>query len=236
MPSALFKHISCPFTRGKSHGVKLSHYLETHIMRKDIIVHSFEGIVIQQRQTDGYLNATAMCKAYGKLFADYYRLDSTQAFLGALSSDRGTPISQLVISRKGNTSKFEQGTWVHPHIAKDLKRWLSLPNKDSAKLKGVEEHRIRNRLHRELGGNVEVDTPAGKIDLLTPSEVIEVKALKSWKTAIGQVIVYGRYYPHHQKRIHLFGKAGYSVLEVIDEHCGRLGITLTLEFVKEVPL
>jgi len=93
-------------------------------MRKDIIVHSFEGIVIQQRLTDGYLNATTMCKACGKFFADYYRLDSTKAFLEALSLDMGNPISKLIVVRKGKPANL-QGTWVHPKVAIHLAQWLS---------------------------------------------------------------------------------------------------------------
>jgi len=90
-----------------------------------LISREFDGNLIQQRGIDGYIHATAMCKACGKLFADYSRLDTTQAFLAALSSDMGITVSQIVISKKGNTSKFKQGTWVHPKVAIHLAQWLS---------------------------------------------------------------------------------------------------------------
>ncbi|MBE9018894.1 hypothetical protein C7Y66_11000 [Chroococcidiopsis sp. CCALA 051] len=67
------------------------------------------------------------------------------------------------------------------------------------------EKSICDRLHSELGGLVEVATPAGRNDLLTNAEIIEIKAIKDWKAALGQILVYSGFYPQHQKRLHLFG-------------------------------
>ncbi len=36
-----------------------------------MINHDFHGIVIHQRSSDGYLDATAMCKANGKRWFNY---------------------------------------------------------------------------------------------------------------------------------------------------------------------
>lgn len=44
---------------------------------------------------------------------------------GELASDTGIPISQLVISFKGNTASFQQGTWIHPDVAIHLGQWCS---------------------------------------------------------------------------------------------------------------
>lgn len=89
-----------------------------------ITIHEFNSTEIGQGTQDGYFNATAMCKANNKLFADYYRLSSTSEFLGALSADMGIPISKLVRAVKGGNSKL-QGTWVHPLIAVNLAQWCS---------------------------------------------------------------------------------------------------------------
>lgn len=75
-------------------------------------------------ESDGYLNATEMCKANGKLYADYTRLESTKEYLNELSSDMGIPILKLIEIKKGGSSKF-QGTWIHPHVAIHLAQWLS---------------------------------------------------------------------------------------------------------------
>jgi hypothetical protein len=77
----------------------------------DLISHRVDGQLIEQRKIDGYINATAMCKVAGKLFADYARLSTTRAFVIALSSDMGIPISELIQSVKGGGPTI-QGTWV----------------------------------------------------------------------------------------------------------------------------
>lgn len=88
-----------------------------------LIHRQMENTLIEQRKLDGYINATAMCQAVGKLFADYRRLGSTEAFLTELSDDMGIPISVLVQSVRGGQGA--QGTWVHPDAAVHLAQWLS---------------------------------------------------------------------------------------------------------------
>jgi hypothetical protein len=96
------------------------------VTQGDIIPHSFNGMAIGQRASDGYVDATAMCQASGKLLADYLRLISTQEYLESLSIDMGIPISVLVQTRRGGNSS-NQRTWVHPEIAIDLGKWCSTP-------------------------------------------------------------------------------------------------------------
>ena len=60
-----------------------------------LIPHEVEGNVINQRASDGYINATAMCKSVSKQFNDYSRLKSTKEFLIELSADTGIPVSEL---------------------------------------------------------------------------------------------------------------------------------------------
>lgn len=90
----------------------------------DLISHQVGTNLIYQRAVDGYVNATAMCKAVGKNFGDYRRLGSTDAFLGELSSVMGIPITELVISIQGGRPEL-QGTWVHPDVAINLGQWCS---------------------------------------------------------------------------------------------------------------
>ncbi|MDR0273884.1 MAG: KilA-N domain-containing protein [Burkholderiaceae bacterium] len=97
--------------------------MPTHQLSLPFIAHHVQNSVVEQRTSDGYINATAMCKAAGKLMADYTRLKSTQEFLDALEPDVGIPISQLIQSLRG--SNVAQGTWVHPQVAIHLAQWLS---------------------------------------------------------------------------------------------------------------
>ncbi|MDX2273487.1 MAG: hypothetical protein NW237_16255 [Cyanobacteriota bacterium] len=87
----------------------------------------------------------------------------------------------------------------------------------------------RDKLAKKLKGQVEVVTPSGRIDILTDREVIEVKKASNWKAAIGQILVYGRNYPNHKKRIHLFGELTKNDLKKIKEECNAFGILLTWE-------
>jgi hypothetical protein len=90
----------------------------------DVIPHEVDGNLIHQRAADGYVNATAMCKAVGKNFSDYRRLVPTEGFLKELSSAVGIPVANLVISIQGG-KPLEQCTWVHPDVAINLGQWCS---------------------------------------------------------------------------------------------------------------
>jgi hypothetical protein len=89
-----------------------------------LVPHTFQGAVIQQRLNDGYINATAMCKASGKLLADYTRLQTTRDFLVELAGSMGIPIDRLVRSIMTGPNDL-RGTWVHPQVAIHLGQWVS---------------------------------------------------------------------------------------------------------------
>lgn len=80
--------------------------------------------VISQRITDGYINATAMCRASNKTWSDYVRLAGTKAFIAELSSVLHIPQDGLIQSIQGGIPHL-QGTWVHPQVAINLAQWLS---------------------------------------------------------------------------------------------------------------
>ena len=85
----------------------------------------FNGVVIESRSGDHYVNATQMCQAGGKLFKDWYRLGATKALMKELEGDGRIPPSQLVDIKKGNTNLYTQGSWVHPDLAVQLAQWIS---------------------------------------------------------------------------------------------------------------
>lgn len=86
-----------------------------------------------------------------------------------------------------------------------------------------------NDLCKDLNGKREVVTLAGNIDVLTQTEIIEVKTVSLWKAALGQVLVYGHYYPSHQKRIHLYGETQESFLKMVQSHCKKFNVIVTWE-------
>src|SRR5262245_34632207 len=88
-------------------------------MSEIITLGTYEEVEIQVRPSDQYLDATAMCRATGKQWNDYSRLQTTEEFLGALSEQTGIPVCDLVTSVKG------QGTWIHRRVALHLAQWCS---------------------------------------------------------------------------------------------------------------
>ena len=89
-----------------------------------LVVRTWNDAPISRRDGDGYADATAMCQANGRLYADYQRLDRTSAYLQALAASLGIPADQLVITTTTGPNHL-RGTWVHPRLAVDLARWLS---------------------------------------------------------------------------------------------------------------
>lgn len=91
------------------------------------------------------------------------------------------------------------------------------------------EQQVRHRLQSQLGGLVEVTTPAGRIDLLTDTEIIEVKHVSECCSAMGQVLAYSGFYPEHHKHIHLFGRDGEMISATAVTICFELDIAVTFE-------
>jgi len=88
------------------------------------IDHQTDGEIINQRVKDGYVNATAMCKAAKKEWYEYARSKNAKDFLEELSSATEISRDELIQSVAGGIPHL-QGTWVHPQVAVHLAQWLS---------------------------------------------------------------------------------------------------------------
>lgn len=86
---------------------------------------SYDGTPISRRTTDGYVNATAMCKAGDKRWTKYRESDRANEYLEALSTEVRISVFALIDSKRGGLDGGE--TWVHPQVAVDLARWISAP-------------------------------------------------------------------------------------------------------------
>lgn len=89
------------------------------------------GIAILSRE-DGFINATAMCKAGKKEFKHWNSLESTKALTRALveveNADVGISTSakySVIDIKKGGNDKKAQGSWIHPDLAVQLAQWIS---------------------------------------------------------------------------------------------------------------
>lgn len=89
-----------------------------------LVPHSYQGALIQQRAADGYINATAMCKAAGKEWANYNQNAQTKAFLVALEGSLGIP-RDVIVQSITTGDNAARGTWIHPQVAIHLAQWLS---------------------------------------------------------------------------------------------------------------
>ncbi len=88
-----------------------------------LVARHWNGTLIARRTNDGYVNATAMCKANNKLWGNYFATDRAINYLEALSEIIGIPVVFLYQSETGRNG----GTYVHPQVAIDLARWISAP-------------------------------------------------------------------------------------------------------------
>ena len=88
-----------------------------------LISRLWNGTPISRRISDGYVNATAMCKANGKQWSKYRESDRCQSHLDALTETSEIRMFDLIESRQGQGGS----TWVHPQVAVDLAHWISAP-------------------------------------------------------------------------------------------------------------
>lgn len=87
-----------------------------------LIQHEVNNSFIPQREADGYINATALCKAADKRWNDYSSNDRAKAFLKVMEAKTGIPVLNLV---QVVTVAGLKSTWVHPKIAVNLGQWIS---------------------------------------------------------------------------------------------------------------
>ena len=106
------------------------------------------------------------------------------------------------------------------------------------KAQRVSECFVRNNLASVVGGQVEIETPAGFIDVLSDKEVIEVKYYRQWKHGLGQVLAYQTFYPLLTKRLHLFAHTGDvatgEVFTLAMSVCDVHEVEVTFEEIEEV--
>lgn len=93
----------------------------------------------------------------------------------------------------------------------------------------LRESQVRDQLVLQVGGQIEVAVPIGRIDILTPHSVIEVKKGRHWMHGIGQLQAYGQYFPDRKKILQLFGNLPVqSNIDVIRTTCASVGIEVWL--------
>jgi len=95
---------------------------QSHQYSLTLIQHQVNNSVIAQRESDGYINATELCKAAGKRWYNYVRNETSGQFIRALEAK--TQISALELIQEVTIAGVT-ATWVHPKVAIHLAQWLS---------------------------------------------------------------------------------------------------------------
>lgn len=101
------------------------------IMKRD-----FNGSFIEQRNTDGYFNATTLLSAYNannekkKVIAEFWSNDSTNEFMKELALDlnigKSLHLINVLPSDLYETKRGRGGcTWMHPYLFVKFAMWLS---------------------------------------------------------------------------------------------------------------
>lgn len=94
-----------------------------HQKSLNLIQYEVNECVVQQRSSDGYINATALCQAAGKRWHNYLREEPTGHFLRALAAK--IQISVKDLNQEVSSLDGIPCTWVHPKVAIHLAQWLS---------------------------------------------------------------------------------------------------------------
>jgi hypothetical protein len=78
---------------------------------------------LEYREEDGFIDITNLCKAGGKKFNDWNRLDKTKRFLDVLSVTTGIPVLEILKQEQGGNG--ERHTWAHTQVAINIAQWIS---------------------------------------------------------------------------------------------------------------
>jgi hypothetical protein len=124
----------------------------------------------------------------------------------------------------------KMATWVESWRAIDKKHHAEYTDAISTIVNDASpeqpEADVRDALSASISDSkTEVDCDAGRIDILSSIEIVEVKHVKNAMHAIGQILCYRESYPTHTMRIHLFG--GRDVSRSFTAVCINQKITVT---------
>jgi hypothetical protein len=109
-----------PLTIHVEHKSSNIEIMDKQIINRKLTLPNGQILLIPMRK-DGYINATALCKAGGKLFGDYKRTKETTAYLQVLKRIMDIPIINLIETKTGQHG----GSWVHRKVAIHLAQWIS---------------------------------------------------------------------------------------------------------------
>jgi hypothetical protein len=90
------------------------------------------------------------------------------------------------------------------------------------------EQMVQVALQSREGGEREVETPVGFIDLVTDEYAIEIKHVTAWKDG-AKVLLYSQFLRSKKPRVHLFGGYAAEFKEMVERCYSAIDVTVTWE-------
>ena len=210
---------------------------------------------------DVMIDMTQLCAQHGKMWANLKRHRAVRYTMTRLCEELRCDASdiELIVTRGMNP-----GTWVHPRLlsvcgflfsdqfrlsaSRWVEEWKDTRSDNAGEWARVlrdkawtscvrREAVVRDRLAAREDGQTEVATTHGRYaDVVTDTQVIEVKHASGATDAMGQVLDCAVDWPHLRPRVHIFG----TETELNGLHMERLatlhakhGVALTTEVVDD---
>lgn len=212
--------------------------------------------IAELEENDDAYEKETIRKPAKKELSHWTALQNSKSFMHKIATKHGLEIDDVYYIATSLPPDLS-GTYVHHDIAVHIFAWgskefashLSDIVNEWKKVEGNEaryysfiddmkrdldcndnaEAQVRDRLAKKLKGEIEVKCPAGRIDIVTAKEIIEVKKYNNWTNAIGQIAQYWIYNKDKRPRIHIFDiPKGASLGEMV-EVCARFDIGLSFE-------
>jgi hypothetical protein len=76
--------------------------------------------IIIECRSDGFINATQLCKAGGKKFSDWHKTESTKELIKVVEDNLN--MNPRIFKKAVETTKgrYNSGSWIHPDLAVQL--------------------------------------------------------------------------------------------------------------------
>lgn len=205
------------------------------------------------KHSNGYMNATQLCNDAGKKFKHWKCNAVSKEFIKQTMLYLNMSIDELIQPITGGQNTNIRGSYIHPllitHVAcwcgpnfslkvsiwieewkkysthNEMEYWNAMADIKASK-NLTKEKQIQTMLQKQLGGSIETKTISEKIDLLTETQLIEIKEYSNWKCAIGQLIAYSMEYPDKDKIMYLFDVPDNNIMDHIKLICKDINITV----------
>jgi len=200
------------------------------------------GIFVEQRLTDGFINGTAMCVAHGKDISDWLKTDDTWELVVALADSLNLDALPIKDHKSGN-SVFTRvsasyptlivvkrgapeaggGTWLHPDLAIQLAQWC---NKSFALQVSKWVREWITSAHSPTGLEMDKDRIAIRDEVKDVRRVALTNQVKSFLQKAGQynpssketVIFFGRV--HNEVNLVITGEKAIEMRARLESHLG----------------